>query len=271
MRRIALVLVLASACASPRPARRAAPPTPVSASPPASPRTLPASRVAAHNARVELAREDGAMATWVDIAIDGPDARARALCELAVAEQLRVRAALPDARVARACDAAALPPIPARDGAVVLIAPTVFDEDAAALAIATAPAARTVFAHGSPATGTVTRYTRFADAASCTRFAERVRAARADGDRDSAAHAHAFLTDQLARTRADERAACDEATRAAAACAQRPAAERPSCDVEATARARACDTARMRITLLERRASAPPPPPPRADLRCVAE
>jgi len=262
------VVVAAAACRAGT--ASSPPPTPSSSAAAAAPapRALPAPPVAAQNARIALA--GGAdLDAWIDVAIDGDAARAHALCELAVAQRLRVRSVKPDVRVVQACGPGALVPVRARARAVLLVTTERFDEDAAALEIATTPD-RTAWDRGAPAAGTLVMMTRFADRAACERAADRLRGAHADAARDQAAAVRGFLADQLADARRRQTTACDEAREAAARCGQTP--PHAACVPAAAAgSARACAMQGEIVGALERRANEPPPAATPPDVECRDE
>ncbi|NUP07468.1 MAG: hypothetical protein HOW73_15570 [Polyangiaceae bacterium] len=255
MRQIALLLFVSACTAHSSASTDIAVPTAPGA------RALPAPPPATRAARVVLAGNDEPE-TWADISVDGDPARAHALCEYEVAQQLRLRTVKPDVHVVRACDAAALQPIQARPGGVLLVHTTPVESDADALERALDGAAD----DGAHASGRVTVYTRFSERAQCESMLARSSAANAEAARRADALGREFLENELAKAREEEVRTC-----APPSTTCEPGIDGEICRIAEAAERRKCDWARRITALLEARLGAPRAASAPMDIRCVEE
>ena len=252
----ALALVAAVGCGAGSPPS-GRPAEPVAAAPA---RLLPAPEVAVRQARIALGHDD-ALELWIDIVIDGAAPRADSLCRWLVAEQLRLQQVRPAARIAQPCGATALPAVVARADSHLLVTPHDFSEDNLAMALA-ADRVQAPSPTGTPATGTATRYHRFADRAACERARDALVQARARAAAEAAQREESFLTMELHAARADAQQACDEARD----CTARPASGHATCTALAESPRQRCELARARASslatrLTSARSPAAHPPP----------
>ena len=203
---------------------------------------------------------------WVDISTTGPDTGAQAMCELLVADELRVATPTVKAVLARACLREPLPPAPLVTpfGRVLVETRHVEDADlvmASALAQEPPPSFDGV-------TGLVVARSRFPDAAACERVLASLAQARRQADADSAAAVRDFIAKELAEATRQREEACGRVVQRP--CSTETGNTREICELTAMHDARACNDARIRYEIVRQHVDAPPPARPRATPGCQA-
>lgn len=223
------------------------------------------------NARVEVRDDNDELVSWTDVAIDGDDARAQAICEWIVDEVMQLQRVRPNHRVTHACGPGALPPLRARPGSYLLVVPRDQDEKAWILAIATDQRNATRWTTGEPARGTSTTYSRMSTRARCDDAIATLAKLAADEDAEAAERQRAWLQQAVARDRDEANDSCAHADDRKRECMAEPADNRSTCQVVVDVLVRECAMRRDRVTHTEARLAKPYEPPARPAPRCVAE
>jgi hypothetical protein len=208
--------------------------------PPARPtRTRTTSAATDQPPAIHARIEHGVRGAWIDIAVAGPEEKARKLCDQTIQSELDEARTIPTAelRIARDCSPEALSAHASPSIGLVEISRVT----AESFLIDDPPAPRSERGGANDAVATVTRYRPFADAPSCERIRARLNDEDARWWADLAEHEKQWRQQRLDQANERVDRGCVESRERAATCVRLSGEARTHCDLEAEPSQLLCD------------------------------